>query len=554
MIAIAFKLLGALALLIYGMKIMSEALQKMAGPQLRHILGAMTGNRLTGILTGTLITATVQSSSATTVMTVSFVNAGLLTLAQAITVIMGANIGTTLTAWIMTLGYKMDLTTLVFPAFLIGIILIYPRRHRYTGDALFGLAFMFFALVLLSATGGEMDLEHNPDVVAFFTSFNTDSRLTILLFLGIGTLITCIVQSSAAVMALTIMLCSTGVLPIYLGIALVMGENIGTTATANLAALGANTQARRAAMAHLVFNVFGVIWVLCLFYPFVDLVCHLVGYKAGSGAGNLPVVLAMFHTCFNVTNTLILVWFIPQLEQLVKWIVRPRRQDDEDEFRLKHIQGGLLKTPEIAVFEAQKEIVHFAQRIGRMVNMVKEATEETDANELDKRLERIKKYETICDNMEMEIAQFLELTSNAHVSDRTKQKIRSMMREISEMESIGDSCYNMSLTLRRKWEQKASFNESQLRGIHLMLHEASGAVAAMTEMLQKSRDQALFEQANATEKRINLLRDRMKQQNAEDVANGIYSYVSGTLYMDIVCECERLADYVMNVVEARYGK
>jgi len=333
-----------------------------------------------------------------------------------------------------------------------------------------------------------------------------------------------------------------------------MGENIGTTATANLAALGANTQARRAAMAHLVFNVFGVIWVLCLFYPFVDLVCHLVGYKAGSGAGNLPVVLAMFHTCFNVTNTLILVWFIPQLEQLVKWIVRPRRQDDEDEFRLKHIQGGLLKTPEIAVFEAQKEIVHFAQRIGRMVNMVNEATEETDANELDKRLERIKKYETICDNMEMEIAQFLELTSNAHVSDRTKQKIRSMMREISEMESIGDSCYNMSLTLRRKWEQKASFNESQLRGIHLMLHEASGAVAAMTEMLQKSRDQALFEQANATEKRINLLRDRMKQQNAEDVANGIYSYVSGTLYMDIVCECERLADYVMNVVEARYGK
>ena len=554
MIAIAFKLLGALALLIYGMKIMSEALQKMAGPQLRHILGAMTGNRLTGILTGTLITATVQSSSATTVMTVSFVNAGLLTLAQAITVIMGANIGTTLTAWIMTLGYKMDLTTLVFPAFVIGIILIYTRRHRYTGDALFGLAFMFFALVLLSATGGEMDLEHNPDVVAFFTSFNTDSRLTILLFLGIGTLITCIVQSSAAVMALTIMLCSTGVLPIYLGIALVMGENIGTTATANLAALGANTQARRAAMAHMVFNVFGVIWVLCLFYPFVDLVCHLVGYKAGSGAGNLPVVLAMFHTCFNVTNTLILVWFIPQLEQLVKWIVRPRRQDDEDEFRLKHIQGGLLKTPEIAVFEAQKEIVHFAQRIGRMVNMVKEATEETDANELDKRLERIKKYETICDNMEMEIARFLELTSNAHVSDRTKQKIRSMMREISEMESIGDSCYNMSLTLRRKWDQKASFNESQLRGIHLMLHEASGAVAAMTEMLQKSRDQALFEQANATEKRINLLRDRMKQQNAEDVANGIYSYVSGTLYMDIVCECERLADYVMNVVEARYGK
>ena len=315
---LTLQLLGALALLIYGMKALSEALQKMAGPQLRHILGAMTTNRFTGMLTGTLVTCAVQSSSATTVMTVSFVNAGLLTLAQAISIIMGANIGTTLTAWIMSLGYNVDLTNFIFPAFAVGIVLLYLHRFRNVGDFLFGIAFLFFSLVLLSSAGKAMDLAHNPDVVAFFSSFDTSSHLTILIFLAIGTLITCIVQSSAAVMAITILLCSTGVLPIYLGIALVMGENIGTTATANLAALGANTQARRAALAHLLFNVIGVMWVLCLFYPFVDMVCNIVGYdptRSGQTA-LLPIVLATFHTCFNVTNTLLLIGFIRQIERL----------------------------------------------------------------------------------------------------------------------------------------------------------------------------------------------------------------------------------------------
>lgn len=335
---IFMKVLGALALLIYGMKVMSEALQKMAGSQLRHILGAMTTNRFTGMLTGMFVTCAVQSSSATTVMTVSFVNAGLLTLAQAISVIMGANIGTTLTAWIMSLGFNVDLTMVVFPAFFIGIMLIYSKRRRFIGDFLFGIAFLFFALVLLSAAGKELDLEHNPDAIHFFSSFDTHSHFNIVVFVLIGTLITCIVQSSAAVMAITILLCSTGVLPIYFGIALVLGENIGTTATANLAALGANTQARRAALAHLVFNVFGVVWVLCLFYPFVDAVCSLVGYDP-TGAGTsqtqkavlLPIVLAAFHTCFNVTNTFLLIWFIPQIERIVCLIIKPKAKQDEED-------------------------------------------------------------------------------------------------------------------------------------------------------------------------------------------------------------------------------
>ena len=386
-LAITFKIIGSLALLIYGMKAMSEALQKMAGSQLRHILGAMTTNRFTGMLTGTFITCAVQSSSATTVMTVSFVNAGLLTLAQAISVIMGANIGTTLTAWIMSLGYSVDLSNFVFPAFLVGIILIYTRRMRYIGDFLFGLSFMFFSLVLLSSAGSALRLESNVAIIHFFRSFDVNSYFTIIIFLAIGTLITCIVQSSAAVMAITIMMCSTGVLPIYLGIALVMGENIGTTITANLAALAANTQARRAALAHLMFNVIGVIWVLCLFYPFVNTVCRFVGYDPQTNnlthqqlAIKLPIILAAFHTSFNVINTAMLMGFIPQLERMVCLIIKPRKKEEDEEFRLRFIQAGIMKTPELSVLEASKEIHSFAERMQRMFGMVRELLVTKDEN------------------------------------------------------------------------------------------------------------------------------------------------------------------------------
>ncbi|MFC2493675.1 MAG: Na/Pi cotransporter family protein, partial [Prevotella sp.] len=367
-----FKIAGSLALLIYGMKIMSEALQKMAGPQLRHVLGAMTTNRFTGVLTGTFITSAVQSSTATTVMTVSFVSAGLLTLTQAISVIMGANIGTTLTAWIMSLGFSLDLTSFVFPAFLVGIVLIYSRKHRYKGDFLFGISFLFYSLVLLSDTGKSLDLQNNKAVIDFFGSFDVNSYFSIIIFLIIGTIITLIMQSSAAVMAITILLCSTGVLPIYLGIALVMGENIGTTGTANLVALGANVQARRTAMAHLVFNVFGVTWVLIVFYPFVNMICHLVGYNPEGPkltqaelALKLPVILAAFHTCFNLFNTGVLIWFIPQIERVVCWIIKSGKKDEEEEFRLRFIQAGIMKTPELSVLEAHKEISSFAERMQR---------------------------------------------------------------------------------------------------------------------------------------------------------------------------------------------
>lgn len=554
---IFFKIIGSLALLIYGMKVMSEALQKMAGSQLRHILGTMTKNRFTGMLTGMFVTCSVQSSSATTVMTVSFVNAGLLTLAQAISIIMGANIGTTLTAWIMSLGFSVNFTDVVFPAFIIGIMLIYTRRHKYIGDFLFGIAFMFFSLALLSETGREMDLGHNKALLEFFSSFDTNSYVTIIIFLLIGTLLTCILQSSAALMAITMMLCSSGVLPIYLGIALVMGENIGTTATANLAALGANTQARRAALAHLVFNVFGVLWVLCLFYPFVDTVCRFVGYDPASSDLNpvrLSLVLAAFHTAFNICNTSILIWLIPQIEKTVCWLIKPKSNDEEEEFRLRYIGGNsIMETPELSVLEAQKEIQLFAERTQRMFGFVRELLNTNNDTAFNKLFTRIEKYEGISDNMEIEIAKYLDNVSDAHLSDETKAKIRAMLREISEIESIGDSCYNLARTISRKAKGKEDFTESQYEHLHQMFELTDDSLTQMNIMLSGRKDKLDVNRSFNIENEINNYRNQLKSQNINDVNNHEYTYASGTMYMDIVCECEKLADYVINVVEARMG-
>lgn len=554
---IFLKIIGALALLIYGMKGMSEALQKMAGSQLRHILGTMTKNRIMGMLTGMFVTCSVQSSSATTVMTVSFVNAGLLTLAQAISIIMGANIGTTLTAWIMSLGFSFNFLDAVFPAFIIGIVLIYTRRHRYIGDFLFGIAFMFFSLALLSETGKEMDLGHNKEVLDFFGSFDINSYVTIVIFLLIGTVLTCMLQSSAALMAITMVLCSSGVLPIYLGIALVMGENIGTTATANLAALGANSQARRAALAHLVFNVFGVIWILLLFYPFVNTVCHMVNYDPQVHTPDplkLSVVLAAFHTSFNVCNTFILIWFIPQIERLVCYIIKPKVNEMEDEFRLKYIGGNtILETPELSVLEAQKEIQLFAQRIQKMFAFVRELLHTDNDAAFSKLFSRIEKYESISDNMELEIAKYLDNVGDAHLSDETKAKIRAMFREITEIESIGDSCYNIARTINRKMSGKEDFTEKQYEHIQQMFELTDDSLTQMIVMLSGRKDRLDINRSFNIENEINNYRDQLKSQNINDMSSHEYTYAMGTAYMDIICECEKLGDYVINVVEARMG-
>ena len=548
--------------MMFGMKSMSDSLQKMAGPQLRHVLGTMTTNRVTGILTGTLITAAVQSSTATTVMTVSFVNAGLLTLAQAISVIMGANIGTTLTAWIMSAGFSFNITDFVWPAFFFAIILIYSKKRKIVGDFIFGISFMFLGLGTLRQTGIDMDLAHNQPVLDFFASFDPHSFKTTIVFLLIGSVLTMCVQSSAAVMAITMILCSTGVLPIYQSIALVMGENIGTTVTSNVAALTANTQARRAAMAHMVFNIFGVLWILCVFRPFIHLVCGWVGYddvmeKSDphfiANAAKLSFVLAAFHTTFNISNTFILVWFIPQIERLVCKIIRPKKNADEDDFRLRFIQTGIMKTPEISVLEAQKEIHSFAERIQRMFGMVKELLGETNEDKFVKLFTRIEKYEGISDNMEIEIAKYLDQVSDSHLSDETKAKIRAMLREISEIESIGDSCYNIARTLNRRIKGKEDFIPSQYEHMHQMMELTDQALTQMNITLVGHKVDNDANLSFNIENEINNYRNQLKSQNINDVNNHLYTYAIGTMYMDIVQECEKLGDYVVNVVEARMG-
>ena len=516
---IFFRLIGALALLMFGMKSMSDSLQKMAGPQLRHVLGTMTTNRVTGILSGALITAAVQSSTATTVMTVSFVNAGLLTLAQAISVIMGANIGTTLTAWIMSAGFSFNITDFVWPAFFLAIILIYSKKRKIVGDFIFGISFMFLGLGTLRQTGIDMDLAHNQPVLDFFASFDPYSFITTITFLIIGSVLTMCVQSSAAVMAITMILCSTGVLPIYQGIALVMGENIGTTVTSNIAALTANTQARRAALAHMFFNVFGVLWILVVFRPFIDLVCGFVGYDAEmhkgdpgfiANAAKLSFVLAAFHTSFNLANTFILVWFVPQIEKLVCKVIRPKKNADEDDFRLRFIQQGIIKTPEISVLEAQKEIHCFAERIQRMFEMVRVLLGETKQDQFVKLFTRIEKYEGISDSMEIEIAKYLDNVSNAHLSDDTKAKIRAMLREISEIESIGDSCYNIARTINRRIKGKEDFTQDQYEHMHQMMELTNQALSQMIATLVGHKSDNDVNRSFNIENEINNYRSQLR--------------------------------------------
>lgn len=560
------RLLGSLALLMYGMKTMSDALQKMAGPQLRHVLGAMTTNRFTGMLTGVGVTAAVQSSTATTVMTVSFVSAGLLTLAQAISVIMGANIGTTLTAWIMSAGFSFNITNFVYPAFFIAIILIYRKKNRVVGDFLFGIAFMFLGLGTLRQTGIDLNLGENESVLAFFSSFDPQSFLTTLLFLVIGGVLTMCVQSSAAVMAITMILCSSGVLPIYQGIALVMGENIGTTVTSNIVALSAGTQARRAAFAHMFFNLFGVFWILIVFRPFVDFVCNLVGYDvtltketAGEAAffansAKLSFVLAAFHTCFNLVNTGILIWFIPQIEKLVCHVIKSKQNEEEEEERLMYIQSGIIKTPEIAVYQAQKEIALFGTRIQRMFGMVRELLGENDNEKFAKLYARIEKYEGISDNMEIEIARYLEQVSDAHLSDDTKQKIRQMMRQISEIESIGDSCYNLARTMNRRKQSNKDFTEKQYADLRKMINLTNNSLTQMNRVMQGRREEQDINETFRIENEINDMRDRLKEGNIRSINEHEYDYSVGTMFTDLVSECEKLGDYVVNVVEARLGR
>ena len=558
---IILKLLGSLALLMFGMKSMSESLQKMAGPQLRHVLGAMTTNRFTGMLTGMFVTAAVQSSTATTLMTVSFVNAGLLTLVQAISVIMGAHIGTTVTAWIMSLGFGFNIGNFVWPAFFLGIILIYMKRHRVGGDFLFGVAFLFLGLTTLKETGSDFVMNDTSGAIsAFFANFNAPTIWNSLLFLLIGTVLTLCVPASAAIMAITMTLCSTGVLHIDQGIMLVLGENIGTTITSNIVAMTANTQARRAAFAHLSINVLGVIWVLILLKPFFGAVCSLVGFDENMPADDpafpvqASVVLAAFHSAFNVSNTFLLIWFVPQIEKFVCRVIKPKKAEEEEEdSKLQFITGGMLETPELSLLAAQKEITSFGGRMARMFGICKTLLELKNEDFV-KQYTRIQKYESISDNMEIEIAKYLNEVSEARLSPESKDKIRSMLRQISELESVGDSCFNIARTINRKLAGNEHFTDAQKQHMYQMFLLVDASLEQMNRLLAGRKSDFDINRSYNIEHEINNFRDQLRTQNIVDIDNHEYNYAVGTMYMDVIGECEKLGDYVINVIQARMGR
>ena len=560
----ALKMLGCLALLMFGMKSMSEALQKMAGPQLRHVLGTMTTNRFTGMLTGMFVTASVQSSTATTLMTVSFVNAGLLTLMQAISIILGAHIGTTVTAWIMSLGFSFNIANFVYPAFFIGIILVYMNKKRVVGDFLFGVGFLFLGLTTLKETGFAVvqDPAASASISAFFARFSDPNFFNSLFFLVMGTVLTLCVQSSAAIMAITMILCSTGVLHIDQGIMLVLGENIGTTITANIVALSANTQARRAALAHFTINVIGVIWVVIVLKWFLGAVCHVVGLDLGIRPGDegyaanlakISVVLATFHSAFNVSNTFLQIWFIKYIEKFVCRVIKPKNSDEEEDSRLHFISSGLMGTPELSLLEARKEISLFAVRTQKMFHFVPDLLAMKNENDFVKLFARIEKYEGISDNMEIEIGDYLNKVGEGRLSPESKTALQCMLKEISEIESMGDACYNMARAINRKFRCKGEFTQDQLEHIKHLMQLCDNA---MTHMIGVLNDVPQID-VNRTlnfENEINDYRKLLKEKNVADIESQKYSYQIGVHYMDIVNDCEKLGDYIVNVVEAHANR
>ena len=553
-------LIGSVAMLMYGMKVMSEGLQKMAGSKLSNVLGTMTTNRFSGVLTGAFITAAVQSSTATTVMTVSFVSAGILSLVQAISVIMGANIGTTFTAWIMVLGGgSFDLRLVVYATIVLAVALIYTKKNANLGDFLIGLSLMLLGLTTLKINATEMHLDQISAVRNFFIATSSWGYGSYFLYLLVGGILTFAVQSSAAIMAITMTLCSTHVLPIDMGISLVLGENIGTTITSNIVALSASTQARRAAMAHLVFNLFGVVWVLCVFRWFVGGVCELWGVEFKPGIPSdvspdkLNAILATFHTTFNVLNTCILIGFIKYLEKLVIWIIPSKPEQKDTDSQLRFISGGLMSTSELSILQAWKEVHVFAMRAQRMIGMVHDLFYEQDNTQFTKIFTRIEKYEGICDRMEYEIAQYLNNVADGRLSDQSKHEVHKMLRIVSELESVGDANYNLSRFIRHKHDDQIVYTEEQERNVEQMIYLLTSAQTKMVEALEKVNiSQEEFYEMTNMENEINNFRDELKNQNMQNVTDKLYDYTTGVNYMDIILELEKMGDYIINVEEAVY--
>ena len=553
-------LIGSVAMLMYGLKVMSEGLQKMAGSKLSNVLRTATTNRFTGVLTGAFITAAVQSSTATSVMTVSFVSAGILSLAQAISVIMGAHIGTTFMAWIMVLGgSSFDMRLIIYAMIVVAVALIYTKKNAVAGDFLIGLALLLLGLTTLKIYAAEMHLDQMEPVKNFFIATSSWGYGSYFLYLVIGAVLTFSVQSSAAIMAITMTLCSSHVLPIDMGIALILGENLGTTITANVVALSATIMARRAALAHLVTNFFGVCWVLCVMRPFVSGICRLWGVEFTPGVPSdvspdkLNAILATFHTGFNVSNTFLLIWFVPQFEKLVTRLLPGKPEQKDTDSQLKFISGGLMSTSELSILQAWKEVHVFAVRAQRMIGMVKDLFYEEDNTQFAKIYSRVEKYEGICDRMEYEIAQYLNQVADGRLSDQSKREVHKMLRIVSELESVGDANFNLSRYIKHKHEGQTKYTKTQTSNVEHMIQLVSAAQEKMVNALDKvSISQDEFFQMTNMESEINNFRDELKNQNMQSITDHEYEYSVGVNYMDIILELEKMGDYIINVDEALY--
>lgn len=546
-------LVGSLGLFLFGMKLMSESLQKVAGDKMRNILAAMTSNRVKGIITGVLVTMVIQSSSATTVMVVSFVNAGLLTLAQAIGVIMGANIGTTFTAWLISLlGFKFSISTIALPLVGIGFPLLFSKKNtrKSWGEFIVGFSLLFLGLEFLK--NSVPNINENPQILEFLAHYTNHGFLSVIIFVFIGSMLTVVIQSSSATMALTLVMCNNGWISFELAAAMVLGENIGTTITANIAAAIANVSAKRAARAHTIFNLIGVIWMLFVFKSVINTISDFMVNMGGSSPltspESAPIALSIFHSSFNLINTLALVWFTPLIVKVVTKIV-PSKETEEEEFKLKHLEIGLLSTAELSLLQAKKEIITYAKRTYRMYGFVRDLFKETNETNFYKIYERIEKYEDISDRVEVEIATYLNKVSTHDLSDESSRRLQAMFKIISEVESISDSNYNIAKTLRRKRVANIWFNQEIRDSLNHMFDLAENAYDVMLENLEVGYSDINLGPAYEAEEKINQYRNKLRDEHIKNVEGNKYKYQAGVIYSDLFSELENLGDRIINVSE-----
>ena len=591
-------LIGSLGVFLYGMKIMSEGLQKIAGSGLRSILASMTRNRVAGVFTGLMITALIQSSTATTVMVVSFVNAGLLTLLQSITVIMGANIGTTLTAWMISFfGFKFSISTFAIPLMGLALPFVFSSnsKRKSIGEFVMGFALLFLGLEFLKSN--VPDLQSNPDILAFLSQYTDLGFTSVFIFFLVGALLCAVLQSSTATMTITMIMCAKGWISFELAAAMVLGENLGTTLTANIAAIPANISAKRAALSHLIFNIIGVIWLLAVFHPFVSMIAGAISnissvdptgmqaflngidsqtrtlithpeitglseeqlaLRAQYGHYQLATSygLSLFHTTYNIINVLAMIWFVKTLAKIVSFVI-PQKDTDE-EFQLKYIPTGMLSVSELSLLQAQKEIYVYSERTERMFLLVRELYDETKENEFIKKFSRIQKYESISDRMEVEIAEYLTQVANkGHLSENGKRRLQTMLRIVSEVESVADGCHNLARTIDRKRNDKSVYTAEMDKNIHLMLDLVDEAIKHMKKLLHSDLPSANhddYAHSENLENEINNFRNELKRQNLANVKEQKYDYQASVTYMDMIVECEKMGDYIINVVEALNAK